>query len=100
MKYAKKDAAPERILAAAEALCEASQHVRKALASVDGVVKTPLLDGYIKLIRKLDAESLRLEDDFAHLIHEAYGVPVREVPLFGSQNNLNRARTFFDALQN
>lgn len=99
MTYAKKAATPEQILVAAEALHEAADSVDKALKSVNGVVKIRLLGDYIKLINTLHAESVRLEDDFANLVCVAYGTPVRQVPLFGCQENLNRARAFLNNLQ-
>lgn len=98
MKYAKEKASPLALLEASEAMEEARKAVSNALRAINGQVKTRLLDDYIRMEEKLRGEAMRLEDDFAVLIAKKYGVPMRQVPLFGSDENMKRARCYFEAL--
>lgn len=98
MKYAKKNATPDALLAASKHLHAANESICAALSAVNGVVKVKLLDDYLALSNRVQMEAMRLEDDFAVLVAAKFNVPPRSVPLFGSAENIDQAEQFLNTL--
>lgn len=93
MRYAYKNADPAKILEVAEHLKAAEREIQAAIRAAGGTLKVERQGKLISALKGLSHLSISLEDNFAQrCVETGMAKTFFEVPLFGCEENLVRAR--------